>query len=178
MTNQHSKVSKDISKQLGEYWNIDKLRAWKDNPRDIKEKDFKRLKKQIKDLGQYKPLLITPDGEVLGGNMRLRAYAELGIKELWVSIVHPKDKNEKLAYALSDNDRAGFYVEEMLLELLPDYDLDWQDYAIDLLAPSDLLKFLESDLDEKYTKAIKAPTYEPSETKPDLKDLVNTEKTD
>ena len=77
-------------------WPIDKLRNWDKNPRGIKEKDFTRLKEQIKKLGEYKPLLITSDGEVLGGNMRLRAYRDLGKTEVWVSIVEPKTEAEKL----------------------------------------------------------------------------------
>ena len=39
--------------------------------------------------------------------MRLRAYMDLGIEDIWVSVVNPKDDNQMLAYALSDNDRAG-----------------------------------------------------------------------
>ena len=88
--------------------NISELREWDKNPRSIKRVDFERLKTQIKKLGQYKPLLITEDGEVIGGNMRLKAYRELGIKDVWVSVVKPKDENQKLEYALSDNDRAGY----------------------------------------------------------------------
>ena len=63
------------------YWPIDKLQNWDKNPRSIKTQDFVRLKKQIEKLGQYKPLIITNDGVVLGGNMRLRAYKELGIND-------------------------------------------------------------------------------------------------
>jgi hypothetical protein len=72
-------------------------------------------------LGQYKPLLITSDGEVLGGNMRLRAYKDLGMTEAWVSVVEPKTEAEKLEYALSDNDRVGYYEDDKLAELLIQY---------------------------------------------------------
>lgn len=77
------------------------LHGWKDNPRNITTKDYERLKLQIKKLGQYKPILITKDGEVIGGNMRLKAYKELGITDVWVSELDPKDENQKLEYALS-----------------------------------------------------------------------------
>ena len=108
------------------------LHEWKDNPRSITTSGFERLKKQIHKLGQYKPLLITPDGEVLGGNMRLKAYRDLGINDVWVSVVEPKDENEKLEYALSDNDRAGYYDDDLLANLLPNYDIDWSQYSVDL----------------------------------------------
>ncbi len=114
-------------------WNIDKLKNWEKNPRGIKEEDFIRLKKQITKLGQYKPILITPDGTALGGNFRLKAYRDLGIKEVWVSIVEPKNEKEMVEYALSDNDRAGYYEEDKLAELMYDNpDFPYPDYKIDL----------------------------------------------
>lgn len=124
---------------------ISELRGWDKNPRSIKEKDFKRLKKQIQKLGQYKPLLITPDGEVIGGNMRLKAYMELDIEDVWVSIVEPKDEAEKLEYALSDNDRAGFYDDDLISNLMPDYpNFNWGDYAVDLKEPQTLDDLIQS----------------------------------
>jgi len=129
-------------------WPISKLKEWKDNPRSIKGKDFERLKKQIQKLGQYKPLLITPDGTVIGGNMRLKAYRELGIKDLWVSIVKPKDKNEMMEYALSDNDRAGFYDSDMLANIVPEYNINWADFAVDLKPPITLDGLVNPEIEE------------------------------
>ena len=122
---------------------LSELHGWKDNPRNISPKDFERLKGQIKKLGQYKPLLITKDGEVIGGNMRLKAYNDLGIKEVWVSVVEPKDDNEKLEYALSDNDRAGYYDDDMLANLIPNYDIDWSQYAVDMKPPEDIQALID-----------------------------------
>lgn len=124
---------------------LSELREWDKNPRSIKGKDFDRLKKQIQKLGQYKPLLITQDNEVIGGNMRLKAYRELGIDDVWVSIVTPKDENEKLEYALSDNDRAGFYDSDLLANLTSEYtDFNWGDYAVDLKEPQTLEDLIAS----------------------------------
>ena len=126
-----------------DYRKVSELKLWEQNPRSIKEKDFDRLKKQIKDLGQYKPLLITKDNEVIGGNMRLRAYRDLGVDEVWVSVVNPKNEDEKLAYALSDNDRAGYYDDDLLANLSSNYpDFDWETYAVDLEPPQTLDKVL------------------------------------
>jgi len=128
---------------------ISELKNWDKNPRSIKEKDFERLKKQIEKLGQYKPLLITPDGTVLGGNMRLRAYRELGIDEAWVSTVTPKNEEEMLEYALSDNDRAGFYDEDLLADLEVEYpDFVWGDYAVDLREPVTLDDLFSDEVEE------------------------------
>jgi DNA modification methylase len=128
-----------------EVWNINKLHEWDKNPRSINKKDFERLKKQIVKLGQYKPLLITPDGEVIGGNMRLKAYSSLGIEDIWVSIVTPKDEAEKLEYALSDNDRAGYYDVDMIANMMPEYpEFNWGDYAVDLKEPQTLKDLIDS----------------------------------
>lgn len=40
---------------------IDLLQNWAKNPRDIKQSDLNRLKKQITKLGIYKPLLVYPE---------------------------------------------------------------------------------------------------------------------
>lgn len=119
---------------MREIWSIEKLKPWTKNPRDIKKEDFERLKRQIKELGQYKPLLVTREGEVLGGNMRLKAYKELGINEVWVSVVTPKTEAEKVKYALSDNDRAGFYISDQLTDLITEYgvEINLDDYKVDL----------------------------------------------
>ena len=115
---------------------VSELSNWEKNPRKISVKDFERLKRQVERLGQYKPLLITEDGVVLGGNMRLRAYKALGIEDAWVSVVDAKTEAKKLEYALSDNDRAGEYDQEKLTELLvttPDINMTaLQDIKIDL----------------------------------------------
>lgn len=116
----------------GEVWSIERLKNWDKNPRSISDKDFARLLAQIKKLGVYKPLLVTKDGTVLGGNMRLRALQELGQSQVWVSVIDPKDEAEMLEYALSDNDRAGEYDEQQLAELATLYPIDLELYKVDL----------------------------------------------
>lgn len=124
-------------------WSITKLRNWDKNPRGIKKEDFERLKKQIQDLGQYKPLLITPDGTVIGGNMRYKAYLDLGITDIWVSVVEPKDEAELIKYALSDNDRMGYYEDQQLAELVTHIDINLDDYKVDLGKPISLKELLQ-----------------------------------
>ena len=132
-----------------EFRKTSELKLWEDNPRNIKPKDFERLKKQIQELGQYKPLLITGDGTVIGGNMRLRAYMDLGIEDIWVSVVNPKDDNQMLAYALSDNDRAGYYDDDLLANLSSAYpDFEWGDYAVDLAPPTTLDDLFKTEVEE------------------------------
>ena len=121
---------------------------WDKNPRGIKTKDFDRLKKQIKKLGVYKPLVCyREDGHyiVLGGNMRIRALKDMGLKEVDISVVTPKCEAEKIEFALSDNDRAGFYEEDKLAELVYPHikDIDLGDFKVDLGEAIDLKQLVE-----------------------------------
>lgn len=118
------------------FWDISKLRNWAKNPKFVIDEDLSRLKTQIQELGQYKPLIVSTDGEVLGGNQRLKAYRELGITSVWVSVVSPKNEAQKLAYALSDNDEVGQYDREKLIPLIEAVpDLDLEQYSVNLGTP-------------------------------------------
>lgn len=121
------------------YAHLKDLKEWSKNPRSIKAKDFKRLKKQLSELGQHTPSLITADGTVLGGNMRLKAMRELNWDLIWVSLVEADTEEDKMKYALSSNDRAGFYDEDLLANLTGEFpDFEWGDYAVDVRMPATL----------------------------------------
>ena len=127
---------------------IDQVVPWDKNPRGITTKDFARLKKQIAELGVYKPLIAyREDGHyvVLGGNMRIRALKEMGLKEVEVSVVEAKTEAERIKYALSDNDRAGFYEEDKLAELVYPHigELDLAEFKVDLGEALDLKGVIE-----------------------------------
>uniref|UniRef100_A0A6M3JVP2 Putative methyltransferase n=1 Tax=viral metagenome TaxID=1070528 RepID=A0A6M3JVP2_9ZZZZ len=141
------------------FTNISNLKNWDRNPRAIKKEDFERLKRQIKEHDIYKPLLITSDGTVLGGNMRFKAYKEIGMEQVWVSIVDPKTEAEKLKYALSDNDRVGYYVDQDLAELIQEYgvEINLEDYKVDLgqaLSLADVLNQFAPDVEEDEAPAV------------------------
>jgi len=104
------------------------MRLWPKNPRVIEDKDLGRLEKQIVELGLYKPLEVTPDGEVLGGNQRFKVLQKLYKSSqseerennlwVWVSVVEAWNDADRLKYALSDNDAVGKYKREKILELI------------------------------------------------------------
>jgi len=127
---------------------ISEVDVWKENPRNIKTEDFKRLKKQITELGVYKPLICYQENGkyiTLGGNMRLRALRELNHQEIDISIIKPKTEAEKIKYALSDNDRMGQYDEQALAELTYPYidEINLEDFKIDVGEPIDLKTIIE-----------------------------------
>lgn len=137
-----------VIKEGKTFTTIEQLTNWDQNPRSIKEKDFNRLKKQITDLGQHTPLLVDEDGVVYGGNMRLRAYRELGINEIWINVISG-DESKKLEYALSSNDRAGYYDDDLLANLSSAYpDFEWGNYAVDLAPPTTLDELFKPEVEE------------------------------
>lgn len=124
---------------------VDELKNWDKNPRDITPEGLDKLKRQIKKLGVYKPIVVNQDNIVLGGNMRLRAIKSLGIKEVWVSRVITRNEQEMLEYALSDNDRAGNYDEKAVASLVLSMPkLNLEDFSLDLGKPVDLKILIEN----------------------------------
>lgn len=168
------------------------LQEWDKNPRNINSTDFARLKYQIEHLGMYKPLLAMPDGEffvVLGGNMRLKAIKEIGAESVWISEINFQQNDQQLwqayvngveqpkrfqskedgmmEYALSDNDRAGYYDDDLLANLIPGLNVDWNQYAADLHPPTNMQelidKFQEAEEDEAPEASTETPISKPGE---------------
>lgn len=118
------------------YVNINELTEWENNPRTISEDNFKRLKALITKFGQFKPLIVNKEGIVLGGNMRLRAYRELELTDIWVSVVDAETEEKKIEIALADNDRVGQYSTDEIANMVGNFpSIDWKQFSIDLSMP-------------------------------------------
>lgn len=66
------------------------------NPRIIKDDKFRKLVKSIQDFPEMlkiRPIVVNADMVILGGNMRLRACQEAGLKE--VPIIRAEDLTEE-----------------------------------------------------------------------------------
>ncbi len=115
-----------------EFRHIRNLKPWENNPRTLTREEFNRLKRQIQRLGVYKPLVITEDGTILGGNARYQVYKTLGYNDIWVSVVQADTEAKKLEYALSDNEQFSLYEEEDLADLLlhADEEIPLEDYKV------------------------------------------------
>lgn len=124
------------------------LFEWRDNPKKAEARDMERLKNQIEKLGQYKPVIIEPNGCVLGGNHRLKQYQLMGIDYVWISIVTPKTDEARMEYALSDNDHIASYDEEMLAEKLKELkNIDLTLFKVNLGPLSTLAELLDKFAD-------------------------------
>jgi hypothetical protein len=75
------------------------------NPRLIKDDKFKKLVKSIQDFPDMlnvRPIVVNKDMVVLGGNMRLKAIKEAGLKEINVDIVDWNEQQQK-EFIVKDN---------------------------------------------------------------------------
>jgi ParB-like chromosome segregation protein Spo0J len=85
---------------------IDKLKPNPDNPRIIKDDKFKKLVQSIKDFPEMlklRPIVVDKDMVVLGGNMRLRALKDAGVKEVEVIIADSLTDDQKREFIIKDN---------------------------------------------------------------------------
>jgi ParB-like chromosome segregation protein Spo0J len=95
---------------------VSQLKTNPNNPRVIRDQQFKKLVKSIKDFPEMlavRKLVCTPDFVVLGGNMRLKALQEAGIKEVDVEIVN-WDESQQKQFIIKDNLSYGEWDWEML----------------------------------------------------------------
>ena len=150
MEEEHKEMTREELKNKRLITPIGKLSLWEKNPRKISKEKYNLLKEDLR-AGQFDPLLVTNDGMVIGGNMRLRAMKELGYKDVWISIIEfvdelgkcvvyingersSKDFKSKddaiLHFALIDNQQYGEYDTLELAELTQESSIDLEKYYI------------------------------------------------
>lgn len=97
---------------------ISEVKANPNNPRIIKDDKFQKLVKSIKEFPEMlniRPIVVNADMVVLGGNMRLKACKEAGIKE--VAIIKADDLTDEQQKQFIIKDNVGFG------------EWDWEDLA-------------------------------------------------
>jgi site-specific DNA-methyltransferase (adenine-specific) len=102
------------------------------NPRLIKDDKFAKLVQSIKDLPQMlaiRPIVVNTDMVVLGGNMRLKACKEAGLKEVPIIIADNLTEEQQREFLIKDNVSGGEWDWQMLAndwdtEQLNDWGLD------------------------------------------------------
>ena len=88
---------------------INKIKSNPNNPRLIKDEKFAKLVQSIKDFPkmlELRPIVVNDDMIVLGGNMRLKACKEAGLKE--VPIIKASDLTEEQQREFIIKDNVGF----------------------------------------------------------------------
>jgi hypothetical protein len=114
---------------------LDTLKPNPKNPRVIKDDKFQKLVQSIRAFPQMlevRPIVCTPDGVVLGGNMRLRACKEAGLREVPVHVVSWLDSQQE-EFIIKDNVGYGEWDWDILAN---EWDANQlEDWGLDVWTP-------------------------------------------
>ena len=147
---------------------ISKVVPNENNPRFIKDYKFKKLVKSIQDFPEMlklRPIVVNKDMVVLGGNMRLKACKEAGLKEVYILKADELTEQQQREFIVKDNVGFGEWDWDILAnewdnQQLKEWGMDvWQpeeevDYSI--LDDDDLSEDL-NDMTNGVKKAIQIP---------------------
>lgn len=111
------------------------------NPRIIKDDKFSKLVKSIQEFPkmlEIRPIVVNADMIVLGGNMRLKACKEAGLKEVPIIFANDLTEDEQKQFIIKDNVGFGEWDWDMLAnewepEELKEWGLDVPNFAINEL---------------------------------------------
>jgi hypothetical protein len=144
---------------------ISEVKSNPNNPRIIKDDKFQKLVKSIKEFPEMlniRPIVVNADMVVLGGNMRLRACKEAGLKEVAIIKAEDLTEDQQKQFIIKDNVGFGEWDWEALANQwneieLKEWGLDvWQqapEIDYDILNDDDVSSQLE-DMTNGVKKAI------------------------
>lgn len=109
------------------------IHANENNPRILKDDKFKKLVQSIKDFPEMleiRPIVVNNDMMVLGGNMRLKAIQEIGLKEIPIIKAENLTEEQQREFLIKDNVGFGEWDWD---DLANDFDQqDLEDWGLEL----------------------------------------------
>ena len=132
--------------------NINEVLTNPNNPRTIKDDKFKKLVKSIKEFPQMlekRAIVVDEAMMVLGGNMRLKACKDAGIKKVWVDVAEGWTEEQKKEFIVKDNVGFGEWDWDAIANEWEDEPLN--DWGLDVWQPDEdinLDDFFEDDTSE------------------------------
>lgn len=132
---------------------ITAIKANPNNPRIIKDEKFKKLVKSIQDFPEMleiRPIVVNDEMIVLGGNMRLKAMKEAGLKEVHVIKASNLTEEQQKEFIIKDNVGFGEWDWDTLAndwggveaEKLEEWGLDIPDFEL-----ADKIDAVDDDFD-------------------------------
>ena len=103
------------------------------NPRVIRDDKFRKLVESIKgfpEMLKIRPIVVDENMIVLGGNMRLRACKEAGLKDVFIIRANDLTGAQKAEFVIKDNSSSGEWDWDMLANEWNVTDLD--NWALDV----------------------------------------------
>lgn len=126
---------------------ISKIKKNPNNPRLVKDDKFKKLVQSIKDFPEMlkiRPIVVNEDMVVLGGNMRLRACKDAGLKDVPIIQASELTEKQQREFIIKDNVGFGEWDWDMIANEWDAEQLD--DWGLDM--PFDLGEELEAEEDD------------------------------
>jgi hypothetical protein len=125
---------------------LSEIKSNPNNPRIIKDDKFGKLVKSIKEFPkmlEIRPIVVNADMIVLGGNMRLKACKEAGLKEVPVIFADDLTEDEQKQFIIKDNVGFGEWDWDMIAN---EWDADQiQEWGLDLPIDSRIDDMEEGD---------------------------------
>jgi len=105
------RISNNSTPNKNEQMNIEwvkttDIHANENNPRILKDDKFKKLVQSIKDFPEMleiRPIVVNNEMMVLGGNMRLKAIQEIGLKEIPIIKAENLTEEQEREFLIKDN---------------------------------------------------------------------------
>lgn len=149
------------------------------NSRTHSEAQVAQIAASIKEFGWTNPILLDGENGIIAGHGRLLAALKLGEEKIPTIELSHLDENQKRAYVIADNKLAmnADWDEKLLkleLENLQENGFDLGLLGFDTSELNDI--FDENEKENSYTQKVQIPTYEPSDNKPDIKELFDDSK--
>jgi len=112
---------------------ISEVKANPSNPRIIKDEKFRKLVESIKsfpEMLKLRPIVVNDDMIVLGGNQRLRACKEAGLKVVPIIKASELTEDQQKEFMIRDNASSGSWDFEALAN---EWDADMlNDWGVDV----------------------------------------------
>jgi len=132
---------------------ISKIKNNPNNPRLVKDDKFEKLVNSIKtfpEMLKIRPIVVNKDFIVLGGNMRLKACREAGLKEIPIIQASQLTEEQQREFIIKDNVGFGEWDWEMIsaewdVEQVEEWGLDVEDLFVDEVLEAEEDDYQESD---------------------------------
>lgn len=121
---------------------LSEVKSNPNNPRLIKDEKFSKLVKSIKEFPkmlEIRPIVVNEDMIVLGGNMRLKACKEAGLKEIPIIKASDLTEEQQKQFIIKDNVGFGEWDWDILVN-------DWQsqelkEWGLDVWEPEEIVDY-------------------------------------
>ena len=130
---------------------ISEIKINPNNPRLIKDDKFKKLVQSINDFPEMldiRPIVVNKDMIILGGNMRLKACKEAGLKTVPIIVADNLSEEQQREFLIKDNVSGGEWDWNLLANEWDSEELDAWGLDVPNFDEDEVLDAEEDDFDE------------------------------